>query len=390
MSALRIISQSFGSAVVGIARQQLWWRKMRNKTGVCQNSHGRAALRVKPTRCIACRLLVYPKGDSQALPGYISCYLQCSSASTKWDCFASYRLCIVNKEESKTICRDSWHRFRRGSLTHASALASPKSSGVGSDSAWPYPTRQKSPPVLSIFSLRACVLLLLHPTTTRIIFSRRCALLLACTVLLTALAAPLRRSGKKKSHGWCDFAPAATVLDPRSGFAQNESITITAEILVLNESVAFEREGAREGELPAAAGGGEVLSGKFTWKVHNLALFKEMIKTQKIMSPIFPAGECALRLSVYQSVVARAPPPPHALLGTAPHARKPIPTAQPNRWVDGGGAAPTAGWRPAAPSRGMGEIPALRGRNEPERARRGLRAAARGSFQPGENPPSGE
>ncbi|KAK9280699.1 hypothetical protein L1049_014397 [Liquidambar formosana] len=47
----------------------------------------------------------------------------------------------------------------------------------------------------------------------------------------------------------------------------------------------------------------DVLSGKFTWKVHNFSLFKEMIKTQKIMSPVFPAGECNLRISVYQSSV---------------------------------------------------------------------------------------
>jgi hypothetical protein len=47
----------------------------------------------------------------------------------------------------------------------------------------------------------------------------------------------------------------------------------------------------------------DVLSGKFTWKVHNFSLFKDMIKTQKIMSPVFPAGECNLRISVYQSSV---------------------------------------------------------------------------------------
>ena len=49
-----------------------------------------------------------------------------------------------------------------------------------------------------------------------------------------------------------------------------------------------------------------VRSGKFVWTVRNLALFREMIKTQKIMSPAFPAGECSLRLSVYQSTVAGA------------------------------------------------------------------------------------
>ena len=44
-------------------------------------------------------------------------------------------------------------------------------------------------------------------------------------------------------------------------------------------------------------------SGKFSWRVHNFPLFREMIKTQKIMSPVFMAGECSLRLSVYQSSV---------------------------------------------------------------------------------------
>ncbi|KAI5073759.1 hypothetical protein GOP47_0011772 [Adiantum capillus-veneris] len=171
-----------------------------------------------------CRLLVYPKGDSQALPGYLSIYLQVmdprSSSSSKWDCFASYRLCVVNhKDEAKSIQRDSWHRF----------------------------------------------------------------------------------SGKKKSHGWCDFTPSATVSDPKAGFLISDTVLITAEILVLHESVSFSRENELQpmlGPMP------EVLSGKFTWKVHNFALFKEMIKTQKIMSPVFPAGECNLRLSVYQSSVS--------------------------------------------------------------------------------------
>eukprot|EP01018_Ginkgo_biloba_P001927 Gb_20787 [translate_table: standard] len=170
-----------------------------------------------------CRLLVYPRGDSQALPGYLSIYLQVmdprGSSSSKWDCFASYRLCVVNqRDEGKSIQRDSWHRF----------------------------------------------------------------------------------SGKKKSHGWCDFTQNLTILDPKAGFSVNDAVLIMAEILVLHESVSF----SRENELQPIAGPvPEVLSGKFTWKVHNLPLFKEMIKTQKIMSPVFPAGECNLRLSVYQSCV---------------------------------------------------------------------------------------
>ncbi|PIA38502.1 hypothetical protein AQUCO_02700003v1, partial [Aquilegia coerulea] len=186
-----------------------------------------------------CRLLVYPKGDSQALPGYFSIYLQImdprSSSSSKWDCFASYRLSIVNHlDESKSIQRDSWHRF----------------------------------------------------------------------------------SSKKKSHGWCDFTPSSSILDPKLGFLLSsnniDSVLIIADILVLNESVSFSRDthelqsSSSSSVLGSTAVGpplSEVLSGKFTWKVHNFSLFKDMIKTQKIMSSVFPAGECNLRISVYQSSV---------------------------------------------------------------------------------------
>ncbi|KAM1313310.1 uncharacterized protein LOC126604096 [Malus sylvestris] len=186
-----------------------------------------------------CRLLIYPKGDSQALPGYISIYLQImdprGTSSSKWDCFASYRLAIVNlADDSKTIHRDSWHRF----------------------------------------------------------------------------------SSKKKSHGWCDFTPSSTVFDSKLGYLFNtDSVLITADILILNESVNFTRDSNNNNnELQSSAGSmmsgsavagpvSDVLSGKFTWKVQNFSLFKEMIKTQKIMSPVFPAGECNLRISVYQSSV---------------------------------------------------------------------------------------
>ncbi|CAN4097650.1 unnamed protein product [Withania somnifera] len=179
-----------------------------------------------------CRLLVYPKGDSQALPGYISVYLQImdprNTTSSKWDCFASYRLSIESHtDSSKSIHRDSWHRF----------------------------------------------------------------------------------SSKKKSHGWCDFTPSNSILDPKLGFLfNNNCILITADILILNESFSFSRDNNElqsncVSNVVVTGSSGDVLSGKFTWKVHNFSLFKEMIKTQKIMSPVFPAGECNLRISVYQSAV---------------------------------------------------------------------------------------
>ncbi|KAM0046455.1 putative ubiquitinyl hydrolase 1 [Helianthus debilis subsp. tardiflorus] len=68
-------------------------------------------------------LLVYPKVDSQALPGYISIYLQImdprGTSSTKWDCFASYWLTVVNlTDDSKSIHRDSRHRFSMKKKSH--------------------------------------------------------------------------------------------------------------------------------------------------------------------------------------------------------------------------------------------------------------------------------
>ena len=44
-------------------------------------------------------------------------------------------------------------------------------------------------------------------------------------------------------------------------------------------------------------------SGKFTWRMSNFGLFRDMIRVQKIMSPPFSAGDCSLRISVYQSTV---------------------------------------------------------------------------------------
>ncbi|CAG9460218.1 unnamed protein product [Pedinophyceae sp. YPF-701] len=171
-----------------------------------------------------CRLLLYPKGDSQALPGYLSIYLQVTDPggnSSKWDCFASYRLAVENQRDStRSVVRDSWHRF----------------------------------------------------------------------------------SAKKKSHGWCDFTPSDQVFSKKDGFMVGDSIVVSAQILILAEHASFVKDDTMA--VGASATSGEVLSGKFTWRVHNFPLFQEMIRTQKIMSPLFPASECNLRLSVYQSVVA--------------------------------------------------------------------------------------
>lgn len=113
-----------------------------------------------------------------------------------------------------------------------------------------------------------------------------------------------RFSPKKKSHGWCDFTPSAAILDSKQGFCVSDSIVVSADILLLKEEYSFQRdpEPSSSGSTSAVMNS-DVLAGKFTWKVHNISMFMEVMSMQKIMSPVFPAGGCQLRLSVYQSMV---------------------------------------------------------------------------------------
>ena len=114
-----------------------------------------------------------------------------------------------------------------------------------------------------------------------------------------------RFSAKKRSHGWCDFAALTTLFDPKQGFlGPNGTIQVSTDITILDESVSFTRENDLGGVAPLSSS--DVYSGKFVWKVQNFSVFQPLLRTQKIMSPAFPAGECALRMSVYQSSVGGA------------------------------------------------------------------------------------
>lgn len=79
-----------------------------------------------------------------------------------------------------------------------------------------------------------------------------------------------RFSAKRKSHGWCDFAQSSIVLDPTTGFAVNDTILVTADILVLSEQTQSVKE--NEPITAATNASTEVLSGKFTWKVSFVTL----------------------------------------------------------------------------------------------------------------------
>ena len=245
-----------------------------------------------------CRLLVYPKGDSMALPGYISAYLQVNapgsgkvdefgeaipgldeggggagkqSGSTpvdpNWECFVSYELSIRTPESNDALNDAS----DDNSGNNSTALALPVKTGAKRDS-W-------------------------H-----------------------------RFSHRKKSHGWCDFAQSSVVLDPANGFLVGDKLTVEAKITVLRETCELQVEQGVGGVGAGSTSGatditrqsptgntppmdtqsedsGPALTGRFTWTIENLSHFRVMIKTQKVMSPSFLVGDCRFRVSVYQSTV---------------------------------------------------------------------------------------
>ena len=59
------------------------------------------------------------------------------------------------------------------------------------------------------------------------------------------------------------------------------------------------REPDLTGRPPTTSG--PVMAGRFLWTVHNFTAFQPLLRTQKIMSPAFPAGDIMLRVSVYIS-----------------------------------------------------------------------------------------
>ena len=109
-----------------------------------------------------------------------------------------------------------------------------------------------------------------------------------------------RFSSRKKSHGWCDFARSAVRAGLDDGTTRGRHADGGGAIIFLNESSELVAE-------PASSGKDEPpLTGKFTWTVENLRHFAVMLKTQKVMSPSFVVGDCAFRLSAYQSAVKRS------------------------------------------------------------------------------------
>lgn len=63
----------------------------------------------------------------------------------------------------------------------------------------------------------------------------------------------------------------------------SDTIVVTADILLLKEQYHFQREadlGAAALGAPTPGANSDVLSGKFTWKVHNISMFMEVMSMQ--------------------------------------------------------------------------------------------------------------
>jgi hypothetical protein len=107
-----------------------------------------------------------------------------------------------------------------------------------------------------------------------------------------------RFSGKKKSHGWCDFAAASSILDSQLGFMTDDTVLVTAEILILKETVSYGRDGdlalTGSSNSAAAASLSDTNAGRFSWTIHNFSIFKDMVRA---------AAQCQL---LYFSSAAKA------------------------------------------------------------------------------------
>lgn len=139
-------------------------------------------------------------GDSQALPGYVSLYLQVTDPkSSRWDCFASYRLAVVHQaEEAKSIARESWHRFS-SRVARPTAVARPASSSHG----W-----ADFAPVATIADPRQA-----RPGHRMLFWGPWPGLGDRLDVGLGPATAACGRA--PSGHGWPDFAPVATIADVR-------------------------------------------------------------------------------------------------------------------------------------------------------------------------------
>nr|GMC49469.1 MATH domain and coiled-coil domain-containing protein [Ipomoea batatas] len=251
-----------------------------------------------------CRLLVYPKGDSQALPGYISIYLQImdprNTTSAKWDCFASYRLAIENPTDaSKSIHRDSWHRFSSKKKSHGWCDFTPSNSILD----------QSKDTEKTLISDRSCWCLFRMS-----VLNQKPGMNHVHRDSYGRFAAD-NKSGDNTSLGWNDYMKMSDFVGSESGYLVDDTAVFSTSFHVIKELSSFSKNG---GVIGARIGNSARKSdghlGKFTWRIENFTRLKDLLKKRKITglcikSRRFQIGNRDCRLIVYPR--GQAQPPCH-------------------------------------------------------------------------------
>ena len=171
-------------------------------------------------------------GDSQAVKGYVSIYVQVTDPKNapKWDCFAAHRLSIRHASDpGKSLSRDSWHRFSAKKKSHGWCEFAPVSS-------------------------------ILDPRQVR---HRRQAVLPPCGICdawpVEGPCAPCCLQGRVQQ-------PAAHDAGGPQGFATRDTVTVVAEVSLLSETHTFVRDPELSPSGLIQPSSADVLGGKFTWK----------------------------------------------------------------------------------------------------------------------------
>lgn len=173
-----------------------------------------------------CRLIVYPRGQSQP-PCHLSVFLEVTdprNTTGEWTCFVSHRLSVINqKVEEKSIVKESQNRYSKSA----------------------------------------------------------------------------------KDWGWREFLTLTSLFDQDAGFLVQDTVVFSAEVLILKETVTMQEFSDEDSEICSSSSGYQIDTlpkhPSFTWKVENFLSFKDIMETRKIFSKYFQAGDCELRIGVYES-----------------------------------------------------------------------------------------
>ncbi|OMO81238.1 TRAF-like family protein [Corchorus capsularis] len=298
------------------------------------------------------RFMLYPRGDSLAPPGYLSLYVQIQDprCCSKFDCFASYKLSILNHEDgSKSLTRESYYRFSvsfnaikecnisvsaglsaglRNSIVNKKGdtyigrytwkignftrlkdiLKKKKMKGVFLKSRKfqianhefrlvVYPRGQSQKPFhLSMF------LEVLGPQNATTEWSSFVSYQLYIVDqkkggISISKESQERCSKDTKELGWSEFVTLTSFFDKDSGYLVQDTFVLGAEVLILKET--FKMQDIPESTNNPAYKEADKKRWLITWKLENFFSLKKILATQKIYSKYFQVDQLELRIGVH-------------------------------------------------------------------------------------------